>query len=88
MPMPAASSASISWGKARQNGAMVPPTTHMGRPSSAQHQVVQRPANRLPTAASSSPSIYNPNVKTSTDMILFTDTEKAALCGTAFIFTN
>ena len=69
----------------RRNGAAHYPH---GQASRAQHQVVQRPANRLPTAASSSPSIYSPNVKTSTDMILFTDTEKAALCGTAFIFTN
>ena len=57
MLIPAAKNASISCGSARQNGATVPPTTHMGRPSRAQHQVVQRPANRLPMAANSSPSI-------------------------------
>ena len=48
--MPAARNASTSCGSARQRGVTVPPTTHIGRPSSAQHQVVQRPANRLPTA--------------------------------------
>ena len=36
--------------------ATVPLTTHKGKPHSAKHQVAQRPASRLPTAASTMPS--------------------------------
>ena len=55
MDRPAARKASISWGSARQKGATVPPTTHMGSPHRAQHQVVQRPDRRLPMAVHTNP---------------------------------
>ena len=62
MDSPDARKASTSWGKATLREATVPDTTHMGSPHKAQHQVAQRPASRLPTAVSTSPTAYTPRV--------------------------
>ena len=78
MDSPDAKNASISWGSAMHRLATVPLTTHKGKPHSAKHQVAQRPASRLPTAASTMPST---NSTSDTSTIIAIPSKKAPPAG-------